>query len=442
MQNLPFGVEVQHQLLKMLVDDEVFCHAVHKHLSPAWFDSQELGWVCAEIAAYYERYEAPPSFAFLRDQTAGMAQDHQKHCQLLLERIEITMPTDKAYVRSQMVEMIRRHKFMEAWAECSEKFNSGDSESCFATMRDAMDEIHRDLFQPPDQEFFFEDFEKRQEERKDNKRTQDAISTGFETMDRVLHGGLSEGELGLIIAPPKAGKSTLLVHLGATAVRDGRRVLHIVLEGSRRMIADRYESAINDINYESVREGTIPNTAEVAAKYRSMQGRLVLRAFTDRWDVTAKDIGHVLEELDRYNNWKPELIVIDYGDLMKGRGNYGTDYAQQRDVYRDLMTLAKQGYAVWTASQSRRPDENQEGPITSRQVSDSYEKVRVASFICSINRTPEEAQKGEGSIWAEMYRDGVAGVSIPFTHKLGHFLWHEKEFRKKAPQMAPARGAN
>jgi predicted ATP-dependent serine protease len=49
------------------------------------------------------------------------------------------------------------------------------------------------------------------------------VSTGWQEIDTICGGGLGKSELGVVIAPTGAGKSMVLVHLGAEALRS----LHI-----------------------------------------------------------------------------------------------------------------------------------------------------------------------------------------------------------------------
>jgi superfamily II DNA or RNA helicase len=46
----------------------------------------------------------------------------------------------------------------------------------------------------------------------------------------LLVADLVESELGVVIAPTGAGKSMVLVHLGAQAIKEGKTVIHYTLE--------------------------------------------------------------------------------------------------------------------------------------------------------------------------------------------------------------------
>ncbi len=67
---------------------------------------------------------------------------------------------------------------------------------------------------------------------------------------RLMHltkKGLGSGELGVVIAPTGAGKSMVLAHLGAQAVKAGKNVVHYTLELSEAVTGQRYDSCISGV---------------------------------------------------------------------------------------------------------------------------------------------------------------------------------------------------
>ena len=69
-------------------------------------------------------------------------------------------------------------------------------------------------------------------------------TTGWKDIDAITSGGLGKNELGVVVAPTGAGKSMVLVHLGAAAILEGRTVVHYTLELQETVIATRYDSCI------------------------------------------------------------------------------------------------------------------------------------------------------------------------------------------------------
>ena len=68
-------------------------------------------------------------------------------------------------------------------------------------------------------------------------RARNPITTGWKQIDDIAKGGLGKGELGVVVAPTGAGKSMVLVHLGAQAIKAGKNVLHYTLELGDTIVA-------------------------------------------------------------------------------------------------------------------------------------------------------------------------------------------------------------
>lgn len=214
--------------------------------------------------------------------------------------------------------------------------------------------------------------------------------------------------------------STLLVNMGVAAAVQGRRIAHFVFEGKRQKIADRYDAAHMNEEYHKVRRAELSSPKKYNAtfeKYQYMKGNLMLRGYTERWDYTVLDIHEDLKRWKREKGWEPDLLIIDYGDLVGGRDkHYSSETEKQKAAFRDFKSLANRGYAVWTASQARRPEkgaEDREHLVRAREIADCYEKVRVADFLGSHNITRDEKRQKRSRLFAELYRDNEAELEIP-----------------------------
>ncbi len=129
--------------------------------------------------------------------------------------------------------------------------------------------------------------------------------------------------------------------------------------------------------------------------------------------MSVLDIEAELRRLLRNFGWRPDLIIIDYADLMTGREKkyYRNETESQRAAYRDVKRLTNRGYAIWTASQAQRPSKKQMEDmhvLYSNSVADTYEKVRAADYLGSLNQTPDEKKANTMRLYFEMYRDNLA----------------------------------
>jgi len=421
----PFGVEFQKSLLRLLSLDTGFANAAMPYLEPAFFENEALGWAYAFMVRYSEEYNAVPSMMIVMEETRKLDPSVREVYQLTLETVPIASLTGEEWLKDQTIDFIKRNLFVTAFLESKDLYNGGKTDDAYDCMMREMEKIFNTAWSPPDREWLFEEFNQRTSRRMSVDAQGDAIVTGIHDLDHLLGGGLNIGEMGIWVAYPKRGKTTLLTNHGVQAVRRGdHRVLHAVFEGSRSLVANRYDTVFAQREYSKVKRGEMDKETydRMQYDYQMYAGKLVLRGFTDKWDYTAADILEEVQDLKRIYDWVPSLIIVDYGDLLKGRGKYENETSSQRAAFRDLKSLANRGYALWTASQAQRPKKDLDADaevLKSRNIADCYDKVRVADFIGSINQTKEERQVHQMRLYGELYReneaDRVISVSADFA---------------------------
>lgn len=423
---LPFDTEFQAALIRLLCEDARFGPVVGKYLKPEYFEDEGLAWAWRTAQAHEQQYGDLPSTATLR-QYAMMADPRLRQLYYATAaRIEQTPIRDEQFMRDASVDYCKRNIFTETVRRAAREYNAGRVAEAYEQLARATDELEKATWQTPDATLFFDDLARRNTLRLQGESTGYGISTGIHELDYLMGGGPKPGELGTWIAYPKVGKSTMLLTLGVAATRSQmKRTAHYIFEGARRQAEDRYESAFTQEAYQTVRTRGLESGAfrEAWEQYQYLRGTLWLQAMVDEWDYTVVEISESLRSLQRSRNWVPEVVIVDYGDLLSGRHKpYRSEQQKQKDAFRDLKMLASRGYVVWTASQAQRPKEGAEDDahwIYARQIADCYEKVRVCDFIGSLNQTNAERRHKVMRILGELYRDNEANyrflVSCDFS---------------------------
>jgi len=415
----PFGVEFQKSLLRLITEDVAFANAAMPYLEASFFENEVLVWAYQYVVNYRNRYNAVPALRVILEDIRNLDPQYQELYRLTLQQVAQADLSAETWLKDKVLGFIKRNLFVRAFFESKVLYNTGQVDKAFSTMDVAMDKIRNTEWHPPDRSFFFDEFAQRFARRLSEDPALDTISTGIPELDYVLGGGLSIGELGIWVAYAKRGKSTMLVNQGVQAVRRGNhKTLHLVFEGSRKQVEARYDTVFAQESYQRVRSSDFSSREtfeRMQFDYRMYSRKLVVRGFTDEWNYTCQNIWDEMKELKRLYNWKPELLVVDYGDLLRGRGEFRSETEHQTAAFRDLKSLANRGYAVWTASQAQRPKKDvdmDEELLQSRKIADAYAKVRVADFLGTLNQTREERVNHQMRILAEMYRDNEAGRVI------------------------------
>ncbi len=414
---LPFDLDFQKGLLKLLCEDAGFGAIVGKYLKPEYFEDPSLAWMWHTAQAHEQRYDELPTLSALRQYAI---QSDPRVAQLnyaMVEQVEARELTDEQFMRDSAVAYCKRNIFVSAVKRTVQDYNSGNIDQAYEQLARTSEELEKATWRMPDATFFFDDLPRRHMKRLMGETEGETIATGLNELDKMLGGGLSKGELGCWISYPKAGKSTMLLTMGVSATRSQlKNTAHFIFEGARAQTENRYDAAFMHEAHQELKFGMSADSyVRACEQYRYLQTKLWLQALVDEWDYTAIDITESLRMQRRAHNWSPDLVIVDYGDLLSGRekGTYRSETAKQKAAFRDLKLLANRGYAVWTASQVQRPQAGAEDKadwIFARQVADCYEKVRVCDFIGSLNQSRVERRANVMRLYGELYRDNEADL--------------------------------
>ena len=212
-------------------------------------------------------------------------------------------------------------------------------------------------------------------------RSIERLTTGVNELDFAIDGGLPRGSLGVVIGGSGDGKSMSLTQQAATAVAQGMFVLYATLELPEEVVMGRITSALTNVPLTHVLSGS----SEAVKRLKKIEDRLgmcEIREFTAK-AATSKDILGWLDELERAEGRRPDVLIVDYADKLtapKERDEYGA----MRVVYEDLRVgVHERNVWGWTASQARRSQGQRR--LDLQDAADSLHKVRIADLVLTVN---------------------------------------------------------
>ena len=225
---------------------------------------------------------------------------------------------------------------------------------------------------------YFDSFKSRQQ-----VHARACIPTGFPLLDanEVLDGGLANGELGVVMAPTGGGKSFFLVNLGYGALAAGKNVIHYTFELSETHVGNRYDSRITGIPTKEIRGRMVEGEAQLA---RFDGGQLFIKEYPPKVATINTVKFHTGRLLS--SGFEPDLIIIDYGDLMKSRRGYDQKRFELESIFEDLRALSMEmKLPIWTATQSNREGFNDD-VITIDKVGEAINKAMVVDFFGTFSQ--------------------------------------------------------
>jgi hypothetical protein len=150
---------------------------------------------------------------------------------------------------------------------------------------------------------------------------------------------------------------------------------------------------------------------QIYEQVQDIEGRLIVKEYPTKVASTQTLKNH-LEKL-RMRNTIVDMIIVDYGDLLRPVRYLKEKRNELESIYEELRGLAQEYKCpIWTASQTNRSGLNAE-VITMESISEAFNKCFVADFIFSISRTVEDKNNNGGRMFVAKNRNGPDGLVFP-----------------------------
>ena len=166
------------------------------------------------------------------------------------------------------------------------------------------------------------------------------LITGFPELNRLTT-GLQAGDLVLIAARPGMGKTAFALNIAQfAALREGKSVGMFSLEMGREQLFIRLLSSLARVELYRLRSGTIDNAhwrALNTAAAELAQTRLFI---DDTAGITVLEMRAKARRLAAEHGL--DMLIVDYLQLMRGRGRYENRNLEVADISRSLKELAKE----------------------------------------------------------------------------------------------------
>jgi replicative DNA helicase len=397
-----YGKDFQEILCHLILVDRPFADQMFEVLNINFLELKYLQVFVQLIKKYREKYSVHPTekimTSILRTEVLNENESVQQQIRNFFARISKAQIEDTDYIIETSLDFCRKQKLKEAMLKSVKLLKTSSFDEISQVINEALklgsdSNFGHDYLKDFEQRFLF--------------KARNPTPTGWPEIDTITHQGLGEGELGVVIAPTGAGKSMALVHLGAEALKAGKNVVYYTLELADTVVGSRFDSCITNVplnDLSSFKE-------EIYEKVQMLTGKLIVKEYPTKSASVNTLKNHVEKLINR--GFKPDLILVDYGDLLRPITTLKEKRHELETIYEQLRALAQiHNCCVWTASQTNRSGLNAE-VITMESISEAFNKCFVADFIFSISRTAEDKLSNSGRIFIAKNRNGVDGIIYP-----------------------------
>ena len=398
-----FGKSFQEKLVQSMFYDRSFFDQMSDVFDPYFLEVKYLRLFYERLANYRQKFEKHPSVeimaSIIKTEMEEESEVLQKQVKDYFARIVATSQVeDEEYVKVTALDFCKKQKLKEAIMKSVGLLKTSSFDQISEVINQAM-KLGLDNDHGYD---YIADFEERFLKRSRNPQT-----TGWKIVDDITKGGLGRGELGVVIAPTGAGKSMALVHLGAQIVKEGKNVVYYTLELQDTVVASRFDSCITSVKLQDLHSFK----DLIYDQVKELEGKLIVKEYPTK-SANVNKLKQHLEKLRR-SGFEPDLICVDYGDLLQPISSYKEKRIELETIYEDRRGMAQEFECpVWTASQTNRSGLNAE-VVTMESISEAFNKCFVADLIFTLSRTITDKNNNTGRIFVAKNRNGPDGIVYP-----------------------------
>ena len=430
------------ELLAIALSKRTIFDIVRQYMKFSYFQIESEKKLWQWVTNRYDKTGKIPTIGQIQQQFSEDESVLEKVAEISDVEIDEENVGSEAVILDTFERFIKKMKFLEANDKITDYYNQGKKDQAWDMFVKYADEFSKFSIQDAKFETVFGDFAKRQAQRQsEDYNFRFKIPTGIDEVDYRLGGetgGPETGECVLWLGDSGAGKSQVLVHCGVSAARQGHRVAHFQLEGTKEQCLNRYDAAWTGTLYSEVKLGNIPaKKMEVSKRIINKLKRSdIIVSSEETFNAkTLVDVRRELKEMEK-SYGKIDVIIIDYLELLEvGDGhNYSPseERFRQAKLAKGMKMLAMEfNTVVHTATQSSNiPEECKNDPefvITRAQLSEDKGKCRPMDIFITLNQTRDERKEEVMRLYTDKLRDYKSGDVIKIANNFAYSRFYDRK---------------
>lgn len=397
------GRKFQIRLMAQFLTDRKFANSIMDILNPNYFEDEYLRLIAVTIKDAYEQYETIPDAEILESRLLDTVRDDIQKTYVLgvLKEVKEANLNDSPWVQDKAMKFCKQQDLKKAVHKIQHIIDKGDLDDY-----DKCEEILRKSLETGDnKDEGISVFDNLDEVLSDDYRS--PIPTGVEGLDELMDGGLSKGELGVILAPFGVGKTTMVTKFANTAKNHGYNVLQIFFEDNPKVLQRKHISCWTGIDLNELNANR-DEIKEVMKQKEGEEGVLKLRKFASDGTTIPKIRQYIRKQIA--TGFRPDIVLVDYIDCVQPSKQFDDTWSGEGNVMRQFETmLAELDIAGWTAVQGNRSSIKAE-VVEADQMGGSIKKGQIGHFIVSVAKSLVQKEEGRANLAVLKSRFGKDGV--------------------------------
>lgn len=404
---IDYGEKFQLDIITLMMNSKEFIIENREFLDPAYFEKLPLKAISGMILGFVDKYSDLPVEESLKIESLSLSSKDQENVKRLLQDVGRNNVTNIGFVIDKVKEF-GKHKIVEKalntaivnWKEGN--YDAVKNVILKATAAGASHDLG---------EFVISGAEARIAERDAGKFFVSKIPTGMKDLDRILDGGLGVGELGVIMGVPGIGKSMFLINLARGAAIYGKKVAYFTLEMGTIRTLTRFDSMFSSLPKAELK-GKGDKIMSVVRRIGVTGGEILVKHYPTK-SASVEDFRHHIVRLKETRGFKPDLIIVDYADIVKSERVREEYRHELTEIFDSLRRLGDEMYAaVWTATHAGRQALSK-AVVTIGDISEDWGKVKISDVIIALCQTPDEKTHGRARLFSAKIREDKDQQIIP-----------------------------
>ena len=393
-----YGPTFQTKVMGALLTDRDFLITISESLSDEYFENTSHQWIIKEILKYFNKYHTVPSMDAIKVEVQKIDNDVLKIAikEQLVQAYRESEQTDILYIKDEFLGFCKNQQMKKAIVTSADLLVTNDF--------DSIRQIILNALKIGEVRSIGHEYEKDVETRyrEDNRGP---IPFPWDVFNNITQGGIGKGELGIVFGNPGGGKSWAVIAMAAHAAKLGYNVLYYTLELSETYVARRIDANLLNIPVDQITK----HRAEVEQIVESLPGKIKVKEFPSG-KTTLDNIEQHVEQLKTQYEFNPDIIIIDYVDLLKNSARDRLEGTE--DIYTSIRGLARElGLPIVTPSQANRTGAKSD-IIEGDNIAGSYSKLMIGDIVVSLARNRKDKLEGTGRWHIMKNRLGADGMTF------------------------------
>jgi replicative DNA helicase len=406
------GYSFQIKLVKQLVEDHKFSESIIAIVDPNYFDNEYMRLIVASLKDYYEKYETIPSYETIFNliKTQVRREIARESAVELIKEVKESDNKDCLHTQDVAIKFCKQQELKKATQKIQKILDNGD----FDRYEECEELVKRAITVGTEKDEGVDMFHAIEDVLSDDFRN--PIPTGLVGIDNLMGGGLSKGELGVILAAFGVGKTTIMTRMANTAYLDGKNVVQIFFEDNVKVIQRKHLTCFTGIDLNELGDRR-EEVQEIIPRFQNQEGNLILKKMSSD-GTTVPHIKQYLRKLIS-SGIKPDIVFLDYIDCVQPTKQFKDEFSGEGNVMRQFETmLSELDIAGWTAVQGNRSAIGAD-LVEANMMGGSIKKGQIGHFILSVAKTLDQKEEGRATLAvlkSRFGRDGVVFTDIVFDN--------------------------